>query len=219
MFESPAPYTFPRYRVSGDRLTEELPEIRNEAEFRQAFTQQSARWRSFKDQLRRSDRGYDRFTFDSSAADASSIVRLVRRGWVAHAQPYDDGVYDAIRGFNADADEVRALKAILRDLATRTCERRERLVVLLLHTQRQSDHLHRALESTLKLARIKYISTHTHFSANDPRNFQSDGHYTDEASGRLSRALLELVRGDGSADQRRDCAVPIGHGETGAPGR
>lgn len=200
LFESPAPYTFPRYRVSGSELIEELPTLRTEADFRRAFGNGSAEWAAFKDQLRRSDRGYDRFTFDASIADSSSVVRLVRRGWVAHRQPYEDGVYDPITGFNVEAEEVRALRAMLVDLKRRTCERGERLVVLLLHTQRQSDHLHRALQSTLTQAGVDYVSTHTLFSANDARNFVPDGHYTHEANAELAKALLARVRnGKGSA--------------------
>ena len=127
-------------------------------------------------------------------------MRLVRRGWVAHRQPYEEGVYDVVSGFNAEAEEVRALKAMLVDLKRRTCQRGERLIVLLLHTQRQSDHLHRALEGTLKQADLEYVSTHALFSANDARNFVPDGHYTQEANAKLAKALLALVRnGQGSA--------------------
>lgn len=195
LFESPAPYTFPRYRVSsGGELTEELPTIRTEADFRRAFGRQSAEWIAFKDQLRRSDRGYDRFTLDASVADSSSVVRLVRRGWVAHRQPYEESVYDPVSGFNAESEEVRALKAMLVDLKRRTCQRGERLIVLLLHTQRQADHLYRALEGTLKQANVEYVSTHALFSANDARNFVPDGHYTPEANAELARALQHLVR-------------------------
>jgi hypothetical protein len=193
LFESPAPYTFPRYRVSATgELLEELPSLRTEADFRRAFGH--AEWAAFKDQLRRSDRGYDRFTFEASIADASSIVRLVRRGWVAHRQPYQEGVYDPIGGFNLESEEVRALKMMLLDLKRHTCARGERLVVVLLHTQRQADHLHQALESTLKEARIDYVSTHRLFSANDARNFVPDGHYTQQANAELGAALRALVR-------------------------
>lgn len=205
MFESPAPYTFPRYRVSADQLTEELPVIRSEAEFRQAFSQRSAKWQEFKEQLRRSDRGYDRFTFDASLADASSVVRMVRRGWVAHAQPYTDGVYDPVTGFNADAEEVQALRMLLVDLRQRTCERGERLVVLLLHTRGHSDHLHRALEGTLTQAKVDYISTSAIFSADDPKNFRPDSHYIDAANTALSEALVALVRDGKSVVPSKEC--------------
>jgi hypothetical protein len=197
-FENPAPFTFPRYRLNGSQLTEEQPLIRSETQFRQAFGQQTPEWHQFKAQLKKSDRGYDWFTFDASAADRSAIVRLVRRGWVAHHEAYDRGVYDAQAGFNPDAEDVKVLKAMLVDLQRRTQARGERLIVLLLHTRGHSDHLAQAVEPTLKAAKIDYISTHTLFSANDPTNFLPDGHYVPAANQKLARVLADKIRGRSS---------------------
>jgi hypothetical protein len=194
MFENPAPFTYPRYRLDGGRLVGEQPVIGSEAAFRSALDSRSEEWRRFKQQLRHSDRGYSRVTFDDSFADSSSIVRLLRRGWVAHRQSYDEGVYVPGKGFDPEAEDVKVLQALLVDLAQQTRLRGERLIVLLLHTKGHGDHLHAVLEGTLKKARIEYVSTHSHFSANDPGNFVRDGHYTDTANGKLSKALLELIR-------------------------
>lgn len=194
-FESPAPFTYPRYRLTGDRLTAELPFIRSEAEFRAAFMHRSGTWQQFKAQLEQSDRGYDAFTFEESAADSSSIVRLARRGWVAHQQAYDAGVYVAGEGFNPQAEEVKVLKAMVVELAQQTRSRGERLIVLLLHARGHADHLHTALQGTLLQSKIEYVSTHTQFSANDPGNFLRDGHYTDAANNRFAAAVLSKLRG------------------------
>ncbi len=193
-FENPAPFSFPRYRLAGSELTEEQPLIRTEAEFREAFSQQSQTWRQYKAQLKASDRGYDWFTFDNSLADSSAVVRLVRRGWVAHSEAYEKGVYDPQNGFNPDAEDIKVLKAMLVDMSRRTKDRGERLVVLLLHTRGQSDHLHAVLESTLKTSKIDYISTHTMFSANDPTNFLPDSHYVPAANQKLAAALASWIR-------------------------
>ncbi|MCR5883547.1 hypothetical protein LRS03_12065 [Rhizobacter sp. J219] len=192
-FESPAPFTFPRYRLAGAQLTEEQPSIRSEAQFREAFGKQE--WQQFKQQLGRSDRGYHWFVFDQSPLDRSAIVRLVRRGWVAHNEAYDRGVYDAHTGFNVDSEEVRVLKVMLADLSRRTQERGERLIVLLMHTRGQSDHLYRAVGPTLEAAKIDYISTHTLFSANDPTNFLPDGHYVPASNQKIAKVLLDKIRG------------------------
>lgn len=195
LFESPAPYTFPRYRLVGSELSEELPLIRSEAEFREAFSQRTETWQRFKQQLQRSDRGYDGFVFDKSPLDMSATVRLARRGWVAHHDAYTTGVYDAQTGFNPEAEDVKVLQAMLLDLSKRTQARGERLIVLLLHTRGQSDHLYRALEGTLTASKIDYISTHTLFSANDPRNFLPDAHYAPAANRKLAEALVARIRG------------------------
>ena len=203
LFESPAPFTFPRYRLVGDQLTEEQPLIRSEAEFRNAFGQRSSVWQDFKAQLKRSDVGYDPFTFDETIGDLSSIVRLIRRGWVAHRQAYDAGVYVPGAGFNPDAEQVRTLRALLVDLARLTRARGERLVVLLLHTRGHADHLHAALGDLLMQERIDYVSTHTLFSADDPQNFLRDGHYVAAANSKLSRALLQKIRATGAQQHFR----------------
>lgn len=198
MFENPAPFTFPRYRLADGRLSEELPLIRSEAAFKEAFTQRSTLWRDFTTQLKHSDRGYDPFSFETSIADASSIIRLVRRGWVAHSQAYDAGVYTPGLGFNAEAEEVRVLQAMVEDLGRRTRERGERLIVLLLHARGHSDHLYEVLKETLSRNGIDHISTHTLFSANDPANFVPDGHYAADANRLLARTLHEKLRNTSS---------------------
>jgi hypothetical protein len=194
MFENPAPFTFPRYRVESGRLIEELPAIRSEAEFREAFGSRSAQWQAFRRQLATTDKGYDDFAFSESWVDLSTIGRLVRRGWVAHRQGYDDGVYSPDLGFDPDSPEVRTLRQMLIELHAATRSRGERLIVLLLHTQGHSDRLHSVLGETLKASRIEYLSTHDLFSANDPGNFLPDGHYAPLAADALSRALRDVIR-------------------------
>jgi hypothetical protein len=194
MFGNPAPFTFPRYRVVAGKLEEELPLIRSEAEFRAAFSGRSPKWLDFRRQLATADKGYDGFTFSESWIDASTVGRLIRRGWVAHHQGYDDGVYSPENGFDADSDEVRTLRQILLETHALSRSRGERLIVLLLHTQGHGDRLHAVLKDTLEGARIEYISTHSLFSANDPANFLPDGHYVAPANDALSRKLQELVR-------------------------
>ena len=202
MFENPAPFTYPRYRMVAGRLEEELPRIRSEAEFRAAFAARSTQWQAFERQLEASDKGYDAFTFSESWIDASTVGRLVRRGWVAHRRDYDDGVYSPEQGFDPDSEEVRALRQILLELDAATRSRGERLIVLLLHTQGHSDRLHAVLKDELRAARVEYLSTHALFSANDPGNFLPDGHYAPLASEALSRELRNLIRRRAAAPAR-----------------
>lgn len=193
MFESPAPFTFPRYRLRDGALVAEPPLIGNEAQFRRAVGTRSDEWERYKAQLRREDRGWDAFTFEQSIADRSTLVRLVRRGWVAHRQAYGEGVYVTGQGFVADSEEVLVLQAMLRDLARKTRDRGERLVVLLLNTRGQADHLRRALLATLDAEHIDYVSTDQLFSSSDPSNFVADGHYSEAANRKLARAVLDKL--------------------------
>lgn len=193
-FENPAPYTFPRYRLHGGRLVEERPLIASEQEFREAFLARSTAWENFREQLRRSDRGYDRFIFDHNLSDHSSLVRLARRGWVAHSQHYDQGVYTPGQGFDPQSLEAQTLKAMVVDMARRCRARGERLVVMLLHINGHGQHLYDLMHGTLEAEGIEYVSSHSVLSANDPSNFLPDGHYKEEPNRRLAEALRRQLR-------------------------
>jgi hypothetical protein len=194
MYGNPAPFTYPRYRLAGDRLQEELPVIDSEAAFREAFGTRSAKWQAFRNQLKSSDKGFDRFTFDESWIDASVVGRLLRRGWVAHKDSYDEGVYTPERGFNPDSEEVRVLSRLVVEADAMARSRGERFIVLLLHTKGHGDRLHQVLRGTLERHRIEYISSHDHFSANDPGMFLPDGHYVPRANDALAEALRQRLR-------------------------
>lgn len=185
-FESPAPYTFPRFTLRDGRLDEVTPVLRTEQAFRRAFAEQGQDWRDFKAQLAAHDRGYDRFAFDGGALDASALMRLVRRGWVANAQQYEDAATEPAR------DEVAV--EMLRELRRKTTDAGERLVVVLLHDRGHDGQLERRLAGPLKALGIEFVSTQAVFSAADPANFIADGHYTEAANQRLAHALWRAVR-------------------------
>lgn len=193
-FEHPAPFTFPRYSLRAGRIEAEAPVFRTEQQFRDAFASQSTQWQAFKTQLAHNDRGFDPITFDRTWLDNSQIALLMRRGWAAHSQDYNDGVYDQATGFRAGASQVEVLRAMLVDLGLRTKARSQRLIVLLEQDQGYGDSLYRALGPTLQQAHIDYVSTHDVFSANDPRNFQADGHYTLEANELFAKRLQSMIR-------------------------
>jgi hypothetical protein len=192
-FENPAPYTYPRYSLVDSKLVPEWPLIRSEAEFRNAFSGRSPLWEQFTRQLAASDRGYSDFVFKETVWDWSSIVRLIRRGWVSHRQSYDTGVYDAVEGFRPDSPDLKVLEQMLVAWNRESRMRGERLIVLLLHTKGQSDHLQTALAPSLTAAGIEYLTTNDYFSADDPSNFIPDGHYTIPANIKLSSALLDVI--------------------------
>jgi hypothetical protein len=200
-FEHPAPFTFPRYRLTDGRLEAEPPVFHTEQQFRTAFAARSAQWQAFREQLSKNDRGFDPITFDRTWLDHSQIALLLRRGWAAHSQDYDAGVYDPTHGFAPESEQMRVLKKMLVDLGQRTKAKGQRLIVLLEQDQGYSDTLYRALGPTLQAAQIESVSTHALFSANDPRNFQPDGHYTSEANELFARRLEALIRSPAAPKQ------------------
>lgn len=197
-FEHPAPFTFPRYRLRDGFLVAEAPVFQTEQQFRDAFAQQSTAWRDFKRQLLKNDRGFDVLSFDRTWLDKSQVALLLRRAWVAHDQDYGAGVYDPAKGFAPDSEQLQVLKAILLDLSARTRARGQRLIVLLEQDQGYGDSLYRALGQTLTANGIDFVGSQAAFSANDPRNFQADGHYTAQANALFARQLQHLIRSPAS---------------------
>ncbi len=193
-FENPAPFSYPHYSLQNGTLQAEMPPFTTERGFREAFAARSTQWAKFKTQLAVNDRGYDPVAFDRTWLDRSQLVLLMRRGWVAQNQHYGQGVYEPGHGFNDDAEPMRVLRAMLKELGRQTQARNERLIVLLEQDQGYADYLDKALGSTLREARIEYISTYTLFSSQDPRNFVPDGHYTAAANAKLGAALRAMIR-------------------------
>jgi hypothetical protein len=182
-FESPAPYTYPRYEVRGGGLVEVTPLVSTEAEFRRAFTERGATWRAFIQQLRAYDQGFDSLAFGDGrwTFDGSVLVRLARRGWVANRQRYVEEGQDEL---------VTALLERSQALARSSGER---LVVLLLQ-DRSDRSLEQEFAPALRKAGIRFVSSERLFSSRDPANFQADGHFTEAANARVAQALLEAVR-------------------------
>ena len=193
-FESPAPFTFPKYELQAGKLVEERPVLHTEAEFRAAFRERGAAWERFKAQLEKNDRGFDRVAFDASVLDRSVIVRLLRRAWVAHHQAYPTNAEDPVAE-HFDPARIALAAEMLRSMKQTADHANERLVVVLLHDRGHRDSLYKALGSTLDNQGIAHVSTHSLFSSTDPRMFVADGHYSEAANAELARAIHRVVRG------------------------
>lgn len=194
-FENPAPFTFPRWSLSDGKLVEEAPLIKTEADFRAAFRERGPTWERFKQQLSRNDVGYDSFAFEASPLDYSAIGRLLRRGWVANHQAYPmNATQPDVARF--DSDRVAVAAAIIEQLKRTARDAGERLIVVLLHDRGSGDALYQALREPLERIGVEYVSTHSLFSASDPRRFVSDGHYAEPANDLVAHAMRKLVRAD-----------------------
>ncbi|MBI5091045.1 MAG: hypothetical protein HZB26_01215 [Candidatus Hydrogenedentes bacterium] len=193
-FESPYPYTYPRYRVTADgKLDAMWPMITSMNGLREALAQPE-KWAAFVQQLRENDDYYNPFLFRHNVLDAPVTVRLLRRGWGQHQ---NSAVLDTIhtdKGFRPDSPALPVLKAIVRQFAE-TARTDGRLpIVLLLNDQGYSDHLYKALEPTLRDGQIPYVSTHEVAPAADLANFVADGHFTDAAYQRIAQLLEKVIQ-------------------------
>ncbi len=190
-FESPAPFTFPKFTLQGGTLSETPPLLHTEQAFREAFAARGDTWRAFKDQLRAQDQGFDRFAFEDSVLDRSALVRLVRRGWVASEQHYR--LDDAGPGSDPGG-QLAVTRALLQRIRQQAADKGERLVVALFQDRGAEVSLLQELGPTLEALGVSYVSSERLFSSRDPANFIADGHFSEQANGLIAQALLDVVR-------------------------
>lgn len=189
-FESPAPYTFPKFFLQGGELKEIPSLLSTEADFRTAFAARGPAWRAFKDQLRAQDQGFDGFVFNQSVLDHSVLARLVRRGWVA-SQHYE---LNPSEPGSDPGGQVAVANVLLQRIQALAAAQQERLVVVLFQDRAAEISLAQALGPALDQLGVTYLSTERLFSSQDPANFVADGHYSEEANGLIAQALLDIVR-------------------------
>lgn len=193
LFDSPCPYTYPKFTLTPTGLQAWWPSIRSLADFRSALAEAPA-WEAFVAELRAHDRYYDAFAFDAGWLDNSTLARLLRRAWAEHRFERLAAAIHGPSGFNDSAAPVALARALVAEFVTAVREDGRTPVVLLLHDQGYADHLFRLLAPTLAAVRVPYVSTHEICPAADGRNFASDGHFTREASRRIAVELLGTIR-------------------------
>ena len=193
-FESPAPFTFPRFSFDHGTLTEVDPRFTTEQDFRAAFRDKGEVWRQFKEQLKTYDKGYSALVFNESMFDHSALVRLMRRGWASSLRQYDSEEKESDGSPRYDQAQTQIAVELLRRLQQLTSAAGERLVVVLLHDRGFDRSLYRALGRPLAELNIPYVSTHEFFSSRDPGQFISDGHFIEPANRAVARALRHTIR-------------------------
>ncbi|WZO96363.1 hypothetical protein EP7_003355 [Isosphaeraceae bacterium EP7] len=192
-FEGPAPFTYPRYDVAGGAPVAEWPMVRSLDDLRSRLDDPAA-WDAYLGQLSQTDEFYNAFLFRHNFSDSSALVRMIRR---AVAQRWQTSRSDRIHrrdGFVDSSTALVTLRGIVAEFASEARRRGKVPAVLLIQDKGYRDHLNLSLAATLERDRIPYVSTHALSPDTDPRNFVADGHFTEEAYGKIASALLEVVR-------------------------
>jgi hypothetical protein len=193
-FESPAPYTFPRYTRSAGGLQAHWPALRTEAQFRKAFADQGDAWVTFERELLAANPAMDRFQFQGGGGDASALVRLARRGWVS-ARVAELKAAHGEKGLASDLlAEADVAKAQLLSLQQETASRGEKLVILLLQDQGYDHALTRAFGDFFKTHHIAVVDSSDLINSRNPGNFLPDGHFTASCNAKLAEALTSALQ-------------------------
>lgn len=192
-FESPAPFTYPRYRLDGNgQLLAVRPIINSTDEWRRALSN-PFEMRAWVDQLAAHDEFFDRWSFTANPGDYSFISRLVHRAYgQGHTRRVQASVFGP-SGFIDRPDIGPVLKFMVADFAKRVHAAGKRPVILLIQARGSGRSLSIFLEPTLRAENIDYLNTDAAAASNDPANYLADGHLTPQANGRIARDLAKLI--------------------------
>jgi hypothetical protein len=194
-FESPAPFTFPRYTLSAQGLQAHWPALSTEAQFRKAFADKGDAWAKFERELLAVNPAMDRFQFQGGWGDASALVRLARRGWVSARAAELKAAAHGEQGLARDLlAEVDVAKAQLLSLQRDTASRGEKLVILLLQDQGYDRALTQVFADFFQTHGIAVVDSSDVINSRNPGNFLPDGHFTASCNAKLAEALISALR-------------------------
>ena len=191
-FESPTPFTYPRYRLENSVLVATEPRIDSLDGLRRALIEPQE-WREFVGQLSQHDAAFNNLLFESDIVDASSLGRLLRRGYGQRHIREVEQRYHQPDGFTTRDGLLDITKALAADIARIAANRGQVPCLLLIHDRGFDDHLVRALGEFLSAHGIPHFSTHVVAPPSDPRNFVIDGHFTSEINEKLATALRDRL--------------------------
>jgi hypothetical protein len=184
---------FPRYELRGEQLHATTPVLNRLADLR-AAEQNPQLWQEQVDQLRLHDRFYHPILFSKNMLDGSPTIRMVRRAVGQKLKALDEQRVHTAHGFREDWPGRPVLIAMVRQFVRTAREDKRLPIILLIHDRGYRDHLYQMLGPMMEAERIPYLSTHRLAPDTELANFQSDGHFSDDANRRLAQALRDTIQ-------------------------
>jgi hypothetical protein len=192
VFDRPMPYTSDRFYVEGDQLRVIHPPYASFDGFVQTFYD-PAKWSTALSFFAKNDPMYNGFMMRTSILDHSSLFRLVRRAVGQHVLADTGAAVIDKAGFKPDSEQVKVAEAIIHEFAINARSDGMIPVIYLVNNLGYSDYLFRALSPMLRADHIPYLSSHTIVSADNPRGYLPDTHFTDEVDDKLANALIDVI--------------------------
>jgi hypothetical protein len=192
-FESPQPFTYPRYSLSlNGHLVGYSPSINTEEDLRAALAN-PVKWRTFLNELATNDSFYAPRVFQADVFDHSVLGRMIRRAWGQRVLRARTAALRATNGFSGAPDIAPVFRAMLIDFANRARTAGERPIVILIEDRGYGGSLSAIAAPALRANQIDFITTSQIVSPDDPGNFLSDGHFTPVANEKIAHAVLDLL--------------------------
>lgn len=191
-FEEPSPHFYPRFAVSGGKLTQYSPSVNSLAQL-QSAVRDASRWRSLTAELSAHDAFYDPLVFKSWSMDESVLARISRRGWGQRSKRENIERFHNASGFTNELDLIDVTHALVKTFISQVHSEGKLPVVLAINDQGYADHLHKVLAPIAADDSIVYFSTHELAPASDSGSFVRDGHFIAAKDRLMGRKLVELL--------------------------
>ncbi|MEM6742400.1 MAG: hypothetical protein AAF676_01525 [Pseudomonadota bacterium] len=187
IFEQPAPFTYPVFRLQGDGLERIEPLIDSAAAERALTEDPDPAWTR---QLAQKDAFHGWANFGAPWLDVSPFARLVRRSLAtAHVAEVEAEI---LAGESFPYEEV--LRRILVAFAETAHADGQTPLVMLIQTRDPVDADLLALaRPVLERHDIPYFATAEHVDPRDPSGFLGDGHYRPEIDRMFAERLREIL--------------------------
>ena len=188
------PYTYDRFVLTGESIKRIAPPYESFEDYT-ATLYSPGKWRDYLQFLSLYDDYYDPLIFTESVFDYSALLRLLRRAFIQHSR---QGAHTTALGrtnFNPDSEAVRLANAIVEQFAADARAAGLLPVLYVVDNAGYSDTLYRALQPSIAKSAILVLDSNMVASANEPRNYLPDSHFTPDVDDRLARRLIELIEG------------------------
>jgi hypothetical protein len=188
----PMPYTEDRFFIDKDKLGVVHPPYDSFEQYADTFSD-PVKWSAACDVFAKYDTMYSPFIRQASFLDHSSLFRLIRR---AYGQRLERSMRAAVldqSGFRPGSEQIKVARAIIHEFALHARADGMIPVIYIVNNFGYSDYLFQALSPVLEADKIPYLSSHQIVSANDPRGYVPNSHFTDAVDEQLARALVKVI--------------------------
>lgn len=191
-FEYPGSHTYPRYYIKNGKLESSGVPFNNLKEVRRALLEPKEKKR-FLEYLNQHDAYYDPLVFGYSWADYSVALRMLRRSYAQNNKQnnvlnyFDDSQFT---NFESMADVSRA---ILKEFISDVKSIGKHPIVILINDKNYAESLDPVFVDLLKELKVSYISSTGIIDSLNHKNFEEDGHFTQENDMKLAVALSQLI--------------------------
>ena len=187
------PFTSDVFIVEDGGLTRRTPPYESFGEYIEVLSDDE-KWEEAQQVFAAYDPFYDRFLFQETPLDASTIVRLLRRGWAQRRDARVRASSLGPGGYDPNDEAVLVANGIVSQFAETARADGLIPIIYIVNSRGYGDQMFRALADTLREENIPYVSSHDYVDPNDPRNYLPDAHFTDANDLKLARQVEEVVK-------------------------